>query len=255
MSKGYYALTSGMLTQNRNLGTISNNLANMATPGYKKDTLLTTTFSEELLYRTGNLDKSKTLLNSDVKPSKIVTGYKTSTDHTQGGFDETERTLDFAINGEGYFQIQKPDGGTAYTRNGSFTIDDGGHLALQHIGRVLGQDGQPITLDTDKITVNGQGTILSEDNQTIGQLGLVNFTNKDALVKVGEGMFQNNDAANLTQQNVGGIIGKTLERSNVDPMKEMMEMMTSQRALQSASQVLKIYDQILSKASTDIGRL
>lgn len=254
MAKGFYSLTSGMLTQNRNLSNISNNLANIATPGYKKDTLLSTTFSEELQYRTGNLDKSRSILDDQVESGKIRAVYKTVTSHEQGGFDDTGRILDFAVLGEGYFQIQRPEGEAVYTRNGSFTIDNEGFLSLQHMGRVLDSEGAPILMPTDKINVNEQGTITTVDNQVLGQIGLVNFEDKDSLVKTDEGMFRNEADAVIIQENIGQILNKTLERSNVDPMQETMNMMSSQRALQSASQALKMYDQLLAKAS-EIGRL
>ncbi len=254
MFKGYYMLTSGMLTQNRNLNVTSNNMANASTPGFKSDTLVSTTFAEELQYRTGNLDKNRTLLNTQVKPGKIRTVVSTVTNHKQGILEDTGRNLDFAVVGEGYFAIQKANGDVVYTRNGSFTIDDGGYLALQHIGRVIGTDG-PIALNTDKIKVDNLGRIYTEDGTEINQLAVTNFTDNNSLVKVGEGMFQNTNPANITDLNKGQIMVRTLERSNVESIKEMMSMMSSQRALQSASQVLKMYDQLLAKATTEIGRV
>lgn len=247
-------LTSGMLTQNRNLNVVSNNMANASTPGFKSDTLVSTSFAEELQYRTGNLDKSPTLLNTQVKPSKIRAVVKTVTSFKQGILETTGRNLDFAVVGEGFFPIQKANGDIVYTRNGSFTIDDGGYLALQHVGRVIGTDG-PIALNTDKVKVDNEGKIYTDDGREINQLTVTNFTDNNLLVKVGEGMFNNPDPANVTDLNKGQIMVKTLERSNVESIKEMMAMMSSQRALQSATQVLKMYDQLMSKATTEIGRV
>lgn len=252
MLKGFYTLTSGMLTQSRNLNTISNNMANTSTPGFKKDTMVSTTFQEELLYRTGNKDKSgRASLGSST--SMIRKADKTITNYSQGTFDDTERTLDFAIQDKGFFEIQTKDG-NRYTRNGSFTLDEQGYLTLQHVGRVMGENG-PILLNADNINVDNKGNILSETGEELGRIKIVDFNDYSQLTKIDEGVFQNPNAQNIKLNDNPNIKSKTLERSNVNPMNEMVSMMTSQRALQSASQILKMYDQLLGKAVTEIGRV
>ncbi|WP_051280734.1 flagellar hook-basal body protein [Anaerovorax odorimutans] len=189
MLKGFYTLASGMLSQNRNLNTISNNMANVSTPGYKRDTLVSKTFQEELLYRTGNKDKSGSKpLNTS---SMIRTIDESVTNYTQGVFEETDRPLDFAIVDKGFFEIQT-DEGSLYTRNGSFTLDDEGYLSLQHVGRVMGENG-PILLNTDKINVDSTGTIYSEEGEELGIIKVVDFNDYNQLSKINEGMFRNND--------------------------------------------------------------
>lgn len=251
MLKGFYTLTSGMLTQNRVLNTISNNMANSTTPGFKKDTLVSTTFQEELLYRTGN--KDKTASEPLAKSSMIRKAEESVTSYEQGPLKDTERTLDFAIQEKGFFEIQT-EKGNYYTRNGSFTLDNEGYLSLQHVGRVMGDNG-PILLNTDKVTVDSQGTILSQDGEEKGMLKIVDFKDYAQLTKVNEGMFQNSNAQNIATNQEYQIKSKTLEGSNVNPMDEMVAMMSSQRALQSASQLLKMYDQLMAKAVTEIGKI
>lgn len=251
MLKGFYTLTSGMLTQQHRLDTISNNMTNVSTPGYKKDLLVSTTFREELTSRTGSMDKSnvKALNNTSMirVPDEVVTN------HEQGAFDLTGRTFDFALSGPGFFQINTPNG-QRYTRNGSFTLDNQGYLYLQPVGRVMGEKG-PILLGTDQFTVDSKGLITLENGKVVDRIRCVDFQDYNQLVKNAEGMLQSNNNANVLNIQNTSIKWKALERSNVKPMEEMVDMMSSQRALQSGSQILKIYDQLMQKAVNEIGRL
>ncbi|WP_206459602.1 flagellar hook-basal body protein [Anaerovorax sp. IOR16] len=251
MLKGFYTLTSGMMTQQHRLDTISNNMVNVSTPGYKKDTLTSTTFREELTSRTGSMDKSNTKALSNTStirvPDEIVTN------HEQGMFDVTGNAFDFAIAGPGFFQINTLNG-PRYTRNGSFTLDNEGFLSLQPIGRVTGEKGE-ILLESDKFMVDSTGLITLEDGTVVDRIQCVDFQDYNQLVKSGEGVFLNNNNANILPNQKSLIKWKSLERSNVIAMEEMIDMMSSQRALQSGSQILKIYDQIIQKAVNDIGRV
>ena len=144
------------------------------------------------------------------------------------------------------------ENGVGYTRDGSFILDDEGYLALPSVGRVIGKNGQ-IRIGTDKIDIDSYGRIRSEDGRTnYGQIAVVDFNNYDNLEKGGNGVFYTNEQATATN---GQMLWKYLERSNVNAVQEMVNMMSSQRALQSASQVLKMYDQIMGKAVTEIGRV
>ena len=262
MYQGFYNLTSGMLTQSRNLNVISNNMVNIQTPGYKKDTMVSTTFGEEMLYRTGKTYKEDPVPLSTV--SKIRAAEQTYVNYSQGSFQETGGIYDFALGGRGFFVIQT-EAGNRYTRNGSFHADAEGYLSLNGVGRVLGNDGQPIHIDDENFTVDDQGTIrVTEitDQETgemqtrvLGTLQIVDFADYQALHKEDYGVF----SANQAPQQIGGQdttgLWKTLEGSNVDMVEEMTAMMTSQRALQSAAQVLKMYDQVMGKAVADVGRL
>lgn len=250
MFKGFYQLTSGMLTQNRNLNVISNNMTNTMTPGFKRDKYVPITFQEEMMYRTGNKNKANpTALNNT---SMILTEDDVYTDFKQGAFEETGNIFDFAINGDGFFQVQTEDG-IVYTRNGSFVLDEEGYLTLPNVGQVLGAKG-PILFDTDNIHTDPQGRIYAGDNDTfIDNFALVDFPDYTQLNKSGEGLYNANGQQPEPIQ--GSVLWKTVERSNVDMIEEMTSMMSSQRALQSASQVLKMYDQMMSKAVNDIGRI
>ncbi|WP_312352928.1 flagellar hook-basal body protein [Aminipila sp.] len=251
MFKGFYMAASGMLTQSRVLNTISNNMANASTPGYKGDTLATTTFGDILINRTGNKDKSVyTPLNNS---SMIKTADELVTNYKEGALEFTDRKLDFAISGNGFFQIQTANGENKYTRNGSLNIDGDGYLCLQHIGRVMGENG-PIQLGTDKINVSEEGNIThSETGESLGKIRLVNFTDYTQVQKVDEGMFETTNPLNTVAME-GRLKQGALERSNVQAMDEMMAMMASQRAFQSAGQIAKEYDQLMGKA-VELGAL
>lgn len=249
MFQGYYNLTSGILCQNRNLNVISNNMANVTTPGFKGDTFVASTFREELISRTGNKDKSNPSALGTMAMARAAR--QTVTDYTNQSFEPTKSNLDFALAGNGFFSIQSPNG-TVYTRNGSFTLDDQGYLYLPTIGRVLGDDGRPIHLGTDKIRVDSTGTIYNADgNQQYGRLQVVDFANYDAqLTKTTGNVFRATGQATPVDTKV---VGNALESSNVDTVGQMTQMMSSQRALQSSSQVMKMYDQLIGKMVSQLG--
>lgn len=267
MFQGFYNLASGMLYQNRNLNVISNNMVNVSTPGYKSDKLVSTTFKDEMLYRNGNRNKSNPVEIGSV--SMIRSARATKTYYDQGAVEETGGNLDFALTKPGFFTIEDSNGNRIYTRNGSFGLDDEGYLSLSSLGRVLGDDGNPIELSSDHITVDQLGNIYEEplkglgtdedgtnsDNtepRFLGKIGVVDFADYTQLVKGDNGTFTTTAEAAAAN---GGIQWKTIERSNIDPIEEMTSMMSSQRASQSAAQVLKMYDQFMGRIVSDIGRV
>ena len=239
MFQGFYDLTSNMITQNRNMNVISNNMTNVSTPGYKSDTVVQSTFRDEMIYRFDKYGRTPVGVSS-----RVDTAAERVTDHSEGAMKETGRNLDLALAGNGFFVIQTQNG-NVYTRNGSFNIDDQGYLRLDGVGRVMGTNG-PIRLNTDDVVVDGQGNIRSNENgQYFGRLRLVDFANYGQLTKITGGVFR----ANGQLQNAGAAVRqKFVEDSNVSMIDEMTAMMTGQRALQSSAQVLKMYDQLIAKA-------
>lgn len=248
MFKGFYNLTSGMLTQGRNLDVISNNMTNVATAGFKADKYTASTFDEVLWSRVGNKDKSYADLG---RQSYILASSQLYTDYTQGSFDETGLPLDFAIEGDGYFAVETA-GGRAYTRAGNFLLDGEGYLSLPGQGRVLDTTGAPLQLVTDKITTDRFGGIYDASGGFLGRLGVYSFADNAQLSKNAQGLFTSDAQPTLSTATVHSGM---LERSNVDLIKQMVDMMSSQRAYQSAAQISKMYDQLMTKATTDVGRL
>lgn len=241
MFQGFYDLAANMITQNRVLNVISNNMANVSTPGFKSDTMVQSTFRDQMIYR---YDRAgKTPIGA---ASRVNTAVQRVTDYTEGGLKETGSALDAGLTGNGFFVIQT-NNGVVYTRNGSFNLDDQRYLNLAGVGRVLGTNGQPIRLTTDKVGIDKQGNIFNEETgQLFGRLRIVDFADYGQLTKVTGGVFR----ANVQPQNAANVnvTQKYVESSNVSPMDEMTAMMTGQRALQSSAQILKMYDQLTERA-------
>ena len=243
MDRGFYTLGSGLLTQSRVLGTISNNVANADTNGYKRVRQTESTFGSMVIDRV-NADRtpigSVALMSA---PGGAVT------DFSQGTVQETGRALDFAINGDGFFAVQGADG-TVYTRNGSFNLDGEGYLVLKGQGRVLGGGGAPIRPGTDDLTSDGQGVLMAQ-GRVAGQLAVYRFPDNAALEDAGEGVFRGNGAVLVPAPDIRW---KSVEGSNVDMTRELTGALSSQRQLQTCSNALSLYDQTLDQA-VDISKL
>ena len=243
MFQGYYDLASNMITQNRNLNIISNNMTNISTPGYKMDRMMESTFRDELFYPYDKEGKTPVgvVSHMDVADERV-------TDYTEGGIRETGYPLDVGLTGNGFFVIQTANG-VQYTRNGSFNLDNDGYLILPGFGRVEGTNG-PIRVTTDSLAIDTRGRITDEDSgQYFGTLRIVDFADYNQLTKVTGGMFvsaaQPQAAGNATT-----VTQSFLEDSNVSMAEEMTRMMSSQRVLQSSAQILRMYDQMISRVTT-----
>lgn len=246
MVRGFYALGSGMLTQSRKLTAVSNNLSNVQTAGYKRNVVTSSTFGNLMIHR----------LNSqgDVpigEMSMITAADKTSVIHSQGSLKETGRTLDFAIEGEGFFAVQT-DNGLVYTRNGSFNVDEQGYLVSTDLGgRVMGQNG-PVRVGTDQFEADARGN-LSVNGNPVGSIAVYQFADYNNLKSAGQGSFTATQGAQQMQN--PQLMWKYTEGSNVDAAQEMTDALSMQRGLQTCSQALKMYDQILSRTVTEIGKI
>lgn len=246
MFQGYYDLASNMITQNRILNVVSNNMTNISTPGYKLDRMMESTFRDEMIYRYDKEGKTAvgTVSRMNVADERV-------TDYTEGGIRETGYPLDVGLTGNGFFVIQTANG-VQYTRNGSFNLDDDRYLVLQGVGRVQGTNG-PIQVTTDELTIDTQGRVTSEDGrQFFGQIRIVDFADYNQLTKITGGMFE---AAGQPQAAGNGttVTQNFLEDSNVSMAEEMTRMMSSQRVLQSSAQILRMYDQMISRVTTLAG--
>lgn len=247
MVKGFYNLTSGVISQQKRLNIIANNMTNLSTAGYKSDSYSDSTFGEYVVSRIGNKDKSG---GTEIgNASYILAPDGIYTDYSQGGLEPTGGNLDFAIAGDGFFAVQTDDG-IAYTRDGAFSLDNQGYLTLPGKGRVLGIGGQPLHLGTDHIEANVYGSIYGKNGNMIGKLGVFKV-DADELKRNNQGLFQGAQGQVVQTP----VHWKYVERSNVDLVEKMTEMMSTQRALQSASQVIKIYDQLLKKATEELGHV
>lgn len=249
MFKGFYNLTSGVLTNQRNLNVIANNMTNISTPGYKQDCYTATTFDEVMYSRVGNKDGEGPEIGGQ---SYIRATSDIITDFTQGILEPTELALDFAINGEGFFAVQSEGGEVAYTRSGNFSLDNDGYLCLPGYGHVLNPQGEAIQLYTDKIHADGQGIIYDQEGNALGQVGVYAFADTADLERNAQGLFV---GAGAEAVQTSKVLNGYVERANTDMVKQMTDMITFQRSLQSTAQVMKMYDNLMTKATNEIGRL
>ncbi len=250
MFKGFYNLTSGMLTQGKYLDVIANNMANVATAGFKTDRYTFSTFQEVMWKRVGNMDHIYTDLGEQ---SWITAPSKLYTDYEQGAIEETGQPLDFAIEGDGFFALENADGERIYTRNGNFSLDNEGYLWLSGFGRVLNADGEPIQLMTDHIKTDDFGGMFTENGGFLGRIGVFRFEDNGELEKNDYGFFvSENEGEAVTDLKIhNGYV----ERANIDLVQQMTSMITAERAYQSAAEVTKIYDDVMKKSTEDVGRL
>lgn len=249
MFKGFYNLTSGMVTQQQHLNVVGNNMVNISTSGFKESRYTATTFDDVMYSRVGNQEKIYTDIG---RQSYIRANSEIYVLHDQGVPEPTGIPLDFAIVGDGFFAVQGDGGDISYTRSGSFSLDDEGYLCYPGMGRILDPEGNTIQLSTDKLDVDDRGNIFAEGGNYLGTLGVYTFDDVEQLVHNEQGFFQGDGAQ---ADEAPSVLWKYLERSNVDMVRQMTDMLTCQRALQSCATVTKIYDEVMGHSASDIGRM
>ena len=226
-----------MLAQERRMDQIANNLANVDTAGYKKEDV---TFWE-MMFRA-----------ADQRP-RVGKALKILTNQEQGSAKETNNTLDFAINGDGFFKIQTASG-IRYTRNGNFTLNSQGQLSTQDGNLVMG-DGGPIVLTDQNIQVGRDGQI-NAGGIPINRLTVVTFPDMNALEKEGANLFRPQDAtAQEVPVETPSVQQGYLEGANVNIVSEMTEMIDLQRAYQSQQKAIQTSDEIDQQSTARVGKL
>lgn len=256
--RAMYSAATGMRVNEFNLDTIANNLANAGTTAYKK----TRTNFEDLYYQylkpPGGVDA-----NSQPSPLGIGTGLgarvsSTQLDHTQGNLLETGRNLDLAISGNGFFQIQDQNtGGILYARAGNFTINAQNQLILSSAdqGRSL-SPGITIPTGATNISISGTGQVSANTPpqttvQEIGTIQLATFINPEGLLQIGENLYAETPASgtavpNNPGQNGSGLLRQGfLEASNTEPVRELVDLIRTQRNFEMNSQVVQASDQLM----------
>ncbi len=254
MIRGLYVSALGMTTQMNKMDVVSNNIANVDTAGYKKDTVVTRSFSEELLSRLddpGDLPHSKRM-------GKITPGLFVDDIHTNfktGALRITNAPLDVAILGGGFFSVAVADaqGNTTekYTRQGSFTLGPDGTLSTKDGHAVLGEQG-PIIVPNGNITIDDTGG-LYVDGELIDKLKMVDFEDTHTLKKVGDSLFEAPAPSQVTAF-TGKVSSGALENSNVNSVKEMVDLITVARTYEANQRMIGILDNIYGKAVNEVGR-
>lgn len=255
MNAALWISKSGLSAQDLRLNTISNNLANVSTTGFKRDVAV----FQDLLYQIdrqpGGQTSQDTQLPSGLQTGTGVKTVATKKQHTVGNIEVTEQALDMAIQGRGFFQILMPDGSVAYSRDGEFQLSAEGQLVtsggLPIEPAITIPDGvQSITIGTDGIVsvvdaASGQQT-------AVGTIELADFINPAGLEAIGANLFRETAASGAPTQGepgtngIGSVIQGALESSNVNVVEELVNMIETQRAYEMNSKVISTVDQMLS---------
>ncbi|WP_062108495.1 flagellar hook-basal body protein [Bacillus niameyensis] len=258
MLRGFYTAASGMFAEQRRTEMLTNNLANMNTPGYKEDQAAIRAFPEMLLQRIGGQNQftgSREVgsLNTGVYMQEILPRF------IQGDLRQTDRNMDLALTDRSdqpvFFTVENNDQ-IKYTRNGSFTLDSDGLLTTSEGFPVLDEAGNRIQLNSEEFTVSDRGIILENGNE-VARLGIAITDNPEALIKEGSGLFRTENNEPLMNANIDtyAISQGFIEGANVDPSKAMTEMLTAYRAFEANQKVLQAYDKSMEKAVNEIGRV
>ncbi len=258
MLRSLWIAKTGMDAQQTQLDVISNNLANVGTTGFKHARVA----FEDLLYQnlrqSGANSTQETQLPTGLQVGTGVVPVATETMFDQGNLQQTNNQFDLAINGQGFFQVQMPDGTTAYTRDGSFQINATGQLVTAAGFAVtpaitIPTGAQSVTIGQDgTVTVTLQGKTTP---QTVGTLQLASFINPPGLQANGQNLFLETAASGTPSANTPGTNGLGtlqqgfIETSNVNVVSELVNMIQTQRAYEMNSKAIQTADQMLSKLS------
>ncbi|MEO8452348.1 MAG: flagellar basal-body rod protein FlgG [Gemmatimonadota bacterium] len=246
---------SGMIAQQRMIDVIANNLANVNTTGFKRSRVA----FEDVLYETLQSEAVVNYQsNETVGPVQIGKGVRVAgiaRFNGQGSIQQTERPYDLAIEGDGFFQVQRPDGSLAYTRDGSFTLSSTGALVTN--AGYLVQPGINIPADATAVAIAADGTVSitsgGADAQPveIGKIELARFANPTGLEALGENLYRETIASGqpiagqAQETGFGRIVQGNLESSNVEIVVEMTDMIAAQRAYEINASAIKATDQMM----------
>jgi len=280
MVRGLYTGASGMIAQMDRINVLSNNLANVNTPSYKRDTTIMKAFPEMLIRRI-NDDGVRVIPpgSYDLMPviGKMGTGVEVNevyTRFTQGAFKQTDNAFDLALEGEGFVAVQTPEG-ERYTRNGSLLIDRDGFLVTKDGYQVLGENG-PIQIKKNNFIIDEDGNVFenaeytgdpsrlvsmeeNEWNKTVrlDRMKIVSFPKMRYIKKMGESLYratQHSEPAFVIQQNRPKVRQGFLEASNVNPVIEMVNLIEVHRTYEANQKMIQAHDAALGRAINEVGK-
>ena len=256
MHPALWVSKTGLDAQQTNIATISNNLANASTIGFKKQRAV----FEDLLYQNINQPGGQSSQNTEL-PSGLMLGagakvVATQRIHTEGNVQTTNNPLDLMIQGDGFFQVLMPDGTIGYQRNGQFTLNNEGVIVTSGEGYPL-EPEIAIPENAVQITVGIDGEVSvrlrgQQENAAVGQITTVDFINPSGLEPIGQNMYLPTGASGAPQEGVPSLEGlgqikqSMLETSNVNVTEELVNMIAAQRVYEMNSKVISAVDQMLS---------
>lgn len=258
MLKGLYTAYTGMINEQHRMDTMTNNLANASTVGFKKEGATSQSFDDILTVKIK--DQSVGLQNvqrigTNNPGVKIGENY---TDYTQGSFRVTDNTYDLALGGEGFFAIEYTnkagETSTMYTRAGQFTLNRDGYLVNENGDYVLGTQNQRIRLNTlQDSEISSNGTI-TQNGVEVARIQVTDFEDYNYLEKFGETYYRPVEGAR-TVQTSATVNSGYLEMSNVQVVSEMVNLIAITRAYESNQKIIQTYDDTLDVAVNQLGRV
>lgn len=261
MNKALWVAKTGLEAQQTRMSVISNNLANVNTTGFKKDRAA----FEDLLYQNlrqvGAQTSQDTRLPTGLQLGTGVRTVATEKMHTMGNIVQTNNSLDVAIQGRGFFQVLMPDGNIAYSRDGSFKMDDTGQLVTSN-GYVI-QPAITVPANATSITIGSDGVVsaLTPGSVSPTQLGtvqLADFINPTGLQPVGQNLFLETASSGAPSNGTPGLNGLgtvvqgALETSNVNVVEELVDMIETQRAYEMNSKAIQTTDRMLQYVTSNL---
>lgn len=256
MIRGLYTAAAGMLVQQKRQECVSNNIANIETPSFKKQTLMVTAREDAQVFKlSGNDRKSLGTLQLGTEIDGILT------DFAQGLLRETGRPEDLAIDGKGFFTTRLASGEAAYTRNGSLSRDGEGYLVNSNGFQLYGENLknsriEPIRLESDGYGIDSAGLVTGSGGQELYRLGLADFEDLSFLEEVSAGVYINSGVDNpeIPAANARLVFG-VQEASNINALEEMVKLIEIARSFESNQRVIQSLDQTLGRAVNDIGKV
>lgn len=256
MINSLWIAKTGMSAQQTQLDVISHNLANVSTTGYKRNNAVFEDLIYQNLRQVGAQTSEENQLPTGLHLGLGVRTVATSRNFTQGSLQQSGNSLDVAINGNGFFEVQLPDGTIGYTRDGSFQLDSQGRLVTS--GGLPVANGITVPQGATSISISESGVVSAivagnTQPQQLGQLAMSSFINSAGLEPVGQNMYKESAASGAPQQGQPGTNGLGvmrqgfLETSNVNVVEELVTMIQTQRAYEMNSKAIQTSDQMLAK--------
>ncbi|MCE9660902.1 MAG: flagellar basal-body rod protein FlgG [Burkholderiales bacterium] len=256
MMRSLWISKTGMEAQQMQLDTISNNLANVSTNGYKRSHAVFEDLMYQNLRQAGAASSEQTQLPTGLQVGLGTRAVATARNFSQGNLQQSSNPLDVAVRGNGFFEIQLPDGTNGYTRDGSFQVSSTGQLVTNNGYTV--QPGITIPAQAQSVTIGNDGTVSvvlpgQALPSTVGQLQLAGFINPAGLEPKGQNIFGETAASGTPnagtpgQNGLGYVQQGFVETSNVNVVEELVQMIQTQRAYELNSKAIQTSDQMLQK--------
>ena len=256
MMRSLWISKTGMEAQQTQLDTISNNLANVSTNGYKRAHAVFEDLMYQNLRQAGANSSEQTTLPTGLQAGLGTRAVATARNFSQGGLQQSSNPLDIAVRGSGFFEVQMPDGSNGYTRDGSFQVSAQGQLVTNNGYTV--QPGITIPANAQSVTIGSDGTVSvtlpgQALPQSIGQLQIASFVNPAGLEPKGGNVFAETAASGTPnagtpgQNGLGSLQQGFVETSNVNVVEELVQMIQTQRAYELNSKAIQTSDQMLQK--------